>query len=215
MTPLEIVLSIVSIIIILFLIMVILRKPKEKKIVPFIILAPNSTATLKNTSTYTIPADFTFVNNIAWDNRLVELDVSNNIMLSNGNKTVVTNSNSLPYNVLLGNTDLPAKSMFSLEVNSLIVLGVSSNSISRNDISSNNNSISNNILYGIDSNGIDNMGNSTGVIINPEETDIIDVAVDRNAKLIWFRRNNNNWNNLPTANPTKKSGGLSFSEITK
>jgi hypothetical protein len=213
MTPLEIVLSIVSIIIILFLIMVILRKPKEK-IVPFIILAPNSTATLKNTSTYTIPTDFTFVNNIAWDNRLVELDVSNNIMLSNGNKTVVTNSNSLPYNVLLGNTDLPAKSMFSVEVNSLMILGVSSNSISFRDISSNNN-IPNNILYGIDSNGIDNMGNSTGVIINTEATDIIDVAVDRNAKLIWFRRNNNNWNNLPTANPTKKSGGLSFSEITK
>jgi hypothetical protein len=41
-------------------------------------------------------------------------------------------------------------------------------------------------------------------------THTIDVAVDLDAKLIWFRRNNGNWNNSGTANPATGVGGISF-----
>lgn len=41
-------------------------------------------------------------------------------------------------------------------------------------------------------------------------TDVIGMAVDIDNKLIWFRRNNGNWNNDPTANPATGTGGFSF-----
>jgi hypothetical protein len=40
--------------------------------------------------------------------------------------------------------------------------------------------------------------------------DVICAAIDLTAKLIWFRRNNGNWNNDGTANPATGVGGLSF-----
>lgn len=42
---------------------------------------------------------------------------------------------------------------------------------------------------------------------------ILGVAVDVGAKLIWFRVGSGNWNNSGTANPSTGAGGLSISAI--
>lgn len=41
--------------------------------------------------------------------------------------------------------------------------------------------------------------------------DIIDMAVDLSAELIWFRVNGGNWNNSGAANPATGAGGFDFS----
>lgn len=45
-------------------------------------------------------------------------------------------------------------------------------------------------------------------------SDRIDIAVDVSAKLIWFRKNNGNWNNDAGADPSGGVGGLSFSTLS-
>ena len=51
-------------------------------------------------------------------------------------------------------------------------------------------------------------------------TNIVDIAVDVNAKLIWFRVDGRSWNNKtslnnnPNANPATGTGGISFAVIT-
>jgi hypothetical protein len=44
--------------------------------------------------------------------------------------------------------------------------------------------------------------------------DVLGVAVDFDAHLVWFRRNNGNWNNSGTANPATGVGGLTFSSAS-
>ena len=43
--------------------------------------------------------------------------------------------------------------------------------------------------------------------------DILSVATDRDAKLVWMRRNGGLWNNSATANPATGTGGIDFTVL--
>jgi hypothetical protein len=53
-----------------------------------------------------------------------------------------------------------------------------------------------------------NSGTSLGAIANGDR---IGVAIDLDNQMIWFRKNNGNWNNSGTANPATNTGGISIS----
>lgn len=56
-----------------------------------------------------------------------------------------------------------------------------------------------------------NGGSSSGNLGTGANGDIFGVAVDLDTHFIWFRRNNGDWNGIPTANPSTGIGGVAIS----
>jgi len=56
-------------------------------------------------------------------------------------------------------------------------------------------------------------GGSLTAIAPFVQSDILSVAIDFTAKLVWFRRNAGNWNNNGSANPATGAGGISFASL--
>jgi len=56
-------------------------------------------------------------------------------------------------------------------------------------------------------------GANQGTITSFGQGDVIDMAVDLDAQLVWFRVNGGNWNNSGSADPTTGTGGYSLATL--
>lgn len=65
------------------------------------------------------------------------------------------------------------------------------------------------IIYAMNGN-INTTASFSGNIGGPSANDVIGIAVDFTAGLVWLRKNAGNWNGSGTANPATATGGFSF-----
>lgn len=69
----------------------------------------------------------------------------------------------------------------------------------------------NSLGYYADGNVYGNGGGTQTTLLTYTTADVIGMAVDFSSSLIWWRKNNGNWNNSGAANPATGTGGLNYS----
>ena len=194
-----------------------------------------SIMTINTSATHSGPSGFTFITPTYNTSTMGVLGSVSNVSITNNNRTAtVTNQNY--YALINMNEPLTGKCMFSITTTfpgymyDTNMIGIVSNNYNNNALIN----IEEGFPMGLgrDTHGIGcfdtgyvfyNMYNTIGYsddFTKESGTNIVDIAVDVNAKLIWFRVDGRSWNNKtslnnnPNANPATGTGGISFAVIT-
>ena len=139
------------------------------------------------------------------------------ILLSNGNLTATKDTSGTSFEGIRATKSASAgKKYFELSVVNVDARGSyaigfgNSSALLSNYLGVNNNSFG----YFLDARTFLN-NVQQGSIMNSFEGDIIGVAIDFDAELIWFRRNSGDWNNdvIANQNPATGTGGKSFATM--
>jgi hypothetical protein len=134
------------------------------------------------------------------------------VVVSNGNLTVTHGTNNTGVGVNSTAFLVAGKWYFEVTLQGVVnggdALGIMLSTGTFNNVVSGTNSTV--VLLGGTSNVWSNNANTSMNLGSPSVGDVFGVAIDLNAKLAWFRRNNGNWNASGTANPATGTGGATI-----
>ena len=165
-----------------------------------------------------VPNGFTFLDYLTFNTSRMEYSTNEGTKIYvTEDKRWITNNDPEQYGIVMGKQTLHGKCMFSVLVSHVTnqvggnVVGISTYSfqplVARYGV---------NIGEGKDSMGIYDNGTikynginvSTGPVFN--DTNQIDVAIDNNRQLMWYRVDSGAWN----GNPENGTGGVSYAKLT-